>query len=158
NSNSNTNAWAKAGVMFRTSLDAGSAQAMVIVSAANGVSFQRRTTAGGTSVSTNVSGMLPPQWVRLDRSGNAVYAYQSHVGVTWGAAVGTATIAFPTSLYVGIAVTSHNNSALTTASVGTVVVSSGGGGGGGGGGSLPAPWLQSDIGAVGVAGTGQDTN
>src|SRR5439155_17295247 len=38
----NTSAWAKAGVMFRASLDAGSAHALMLLSAPNGVSSQRR--------------------------------------------------------------------------------------------------------------------
>jgi phosphatidylserine/phosphatidylglycerophosphate/cardiolipin synthase-like enzyme/regulation of enolase protein 1 (concanavalin A-like superfamily) len=114
----NTSGWAKAGVMFRATLDANSAQAFMLVSAANGVSFQRRLTTGSTSVSTTVAG-APPQWVRLDRSGNTLTAYHSNDGSTW-TLVGTATVTMPETIFVGLAVTSHNNAALTTATFDSV--------------------------------------
>ena len=41
--------WSKAGVMIRGSLSAGSAHAYALVSARNGVGFQRRTANGGGS-------------------------------------------------------------------------------------------------------------
>ena len=45
-------AWSKAGVMIRADLTPGSAHAFAVVSAAQGVAFQRRTVAGGVSTST----------------------------------------------------------------------------------------------------------
>ena len=131
----------------------------MLVSAGNGVSFIRRTAMGNTSVSTTVAGMAAPRYIRLDRSGNTFTAYQSSDGTTWTQVGAPETISMPSSLLVGLAVTSHNNTTLTTATFDHVSASNGGGGGGGGGGgSLPAPWLQLDIGAVGVPGTGQDAN
>ena len=44
---SNTAAWVKAGVMIRGSLDANSAQAMMLVSYSKGLAFQRRTATEG---------------------------------------------------------------------------------------------------------------
>jgi regulation of enolase protein 1 (concanavalin A-like superfamily)/HKD family nuclease len=148
----NVNAWSKAGLMFRTSLDAGSAYAFMLVSAANGLSFQRRAATGGASVSTTVAGVTPPRWVRLDRSGNTFTAYQSSNGTTW-TLVGTDTITMPQDLFVGMAVTSHNNTTLTTATLDGVTVSLGGGGGG-----LPSPWLEQDVGSVAIAGSAQLAN
>jgi regulation of enolase protein 1 (concanavalin A-like superfamily) len=115
----NTSAWAKAGVMFRETTGAGSRHALMLLSAANGVSFLRRDATGGTSVSTTVAGLTAPRWVRLDRSGDTFTAYHSSDGTTW-ALVGTDTITMPQSLLVGLAVTSHNNAALTTATFTTV--------------------------------------
>jgi hypothetical protein len=111
---SNTHNWAKAGVMFRATLDASSAHAFMLVSAANGVAFQRRASAGATSVTTTVTGVTPPRWVRLDRNGSTFTAYYSNDGTSW-TTVGSDSIALPSSLFVGLAVTSHNNAALTTA-------------------------------------------
>jgi len=154
----NTNAWAKAGVMIRASVAANSAQALMLLSAGNGASFQRRTATGNTSVATTDSTATAPRWVRLDRSGNTVTAFQSSNGTSW-TQVGSDTITLPQSPLVGIAVTSHNNSALTTATVDNVTVSTGGGGGGGGGGgSLPSGWSDGDIGSVGPAGSAQFAN
>src|SRR5262249_23513825 len=48
----NTSAWVKAGVMFRTDLTSGSAQAMMMVTPSKGNNFQRRPAAGATSVGT----------------------------------------------------------------------------------------------------------
>ena len=52
----NTHAWAKAGVMFRNSLNANSKQASVVMTPSNGIAFVRRTSTGGGSSSTFVSG------------------------------------------------------------------------------------------------------
>ena len=150
----NTSAWAKAGVMFRASLDAGSAHAFMLVSAANGVSFQRRPTTGGTSVGTNVAGVTPPRWVRLDRSGNTFTASYSSDGTSW-TLVATDTITMPQDLFVGMAVTSHNNTSLSTATLESVTVSQGPDTGGGG---PPPPWLEQDIGSVAIAGSAQSAN
>jgi phosphatidylserine/phosphatidylglycerophosphate/cardiolipin synthase-like enzyme/regulation of enolase protein 1 (concanavalin A-like superfamily) len=151
----NTNAWAKAGVMFRTTLNANSAHAFMVLTAANGVSFQRRAVAGGSSVHTTVSGVTPPRWVRLDRSGTTFTAYYSSDGTSW-TLVGTDTIAMPVSpVFVGMAVTSHNDTTHTTATLDSVTVSQGSGGGGSG---LPPPWIERDIGSVGLAGSAQVAN
>ena len=51
----NTNAWAKAGVMIRESLDPGSTHATIASSSAtSGVSFQHRLVTGDVSTSTDV--------------------------------------------------------------------------------------------------------
>ena len=107
-----TNSWAKAGVMIRESLDADARHAMAVVTAGKGVAFQRRTTPGGTSYHTAGAAVSTPYWVKLTRIGSTFTAYQSADGNTW-APVGSATINMATSVYVGLALTSHNNSALS---------------------------------------------
>jgi regulation of enolase protein 1 (concanavalin A-like superfamily) len=147
------NQWSKAGVMFRADLSAGSAQAFVLTSAAKGVAFQRRDAPGGTSVNTSGSTAAPPHWVRLDRSGNTFTAYESSDGATW-TKIGTDTIAMPASIFVGLAVTSHDNTRVTTATLDAVTISGGGGSGGG----LPSPWVDQDVGAVTAPGSAQYAN
>ena len=66
-------------------------QAFMLVSAAKGLSFQRRTSAGGLSVSTAGGVYAAPRWVRLDRIASTLSAYQSADGANW-ALVGTDTI------------------------------------------------------------------
>ena len=51
--------------------------------------------------------------MKLTRTGNAFTAYQSVDGTNW-AQIGSATISMATSVYVGLAVTSHNNGVLNT--------------------------------------------
>lgn len=111
----NTHGWAKAGVMFRETLGAGSAHAFMCVSAGNGTAFQRRTAAGASSSSTSGgTGSSLPKWVRLVREGAAFTAYESTDGSAW-IQVGTETIAMPPTIYVGLAVTSHADGVVCTA-------------------------------------------
>ncbi|MDB5104813.1 MAG: hypothetical protein JWP91_2502 [Fibrobacteres bacterium] len=111
----NTNAWAKTGIMMRENLTAGSKNAFMAVSAASGLTFQRRTTAGGTSVSTLTAGAVP-KWLRLTRVGTLFSAFSSNDGVTWSP-IGSQTITMTAGIYVGIAVTSHNNAATCTSTI-----------------------------------------
>src|SRR6185436_16659594 len=103
----NTNAWAKSGVMIRENLTAGAKNVYMLVSAASGLSFQQRTTAGGTTTSTKTPGTIP-KWLRLTRVGSVMTGYWSDNGTSW-TQVGSATVAMNASLQVGLAVTSHND-------------------------------------------------
>jgi endoglucanase len=111
----NTDPWAKAGVMIRESLNANSANALVAVTPGNGVTFQYRSTTGGTSGFNNTTALNAPYWVRLVRSGNTFTAYRSPNGVTWTQQGTPQTFAMSATVYVGLALTSHNNSSLGTA-------------------------------------------
>jgi hypothetical protein len=120
----NTNSWSKAGVMIRNTLAADSAHAFAIVTPANGVGFQRRLTAGGTSAHTGGSAVAAPYWVKLVRSGSLFSAYSSADGSAW-ALIGSSTIAMGNTVYAGLAVTSHTTSALATATFTGVVLAAG---------------------------------
>ena len=110
----NTNSWAKAGVMIRNTLSANSTHAFVAVTPANGVAFQRRRTTGGTSTHTAGAARTAPYWVRLVRAGSVFSGYSSADGATW-TLVGTSTITMGSTVFVGLAVTSHRSSARATA-------------------------------------------
>jgi hypothetical protein len=99
-------AWTKAGVMMRTSLAPGSQHALMLVSAGKGLAFQRRLTANGASTSTSGGSGTAPSFVRLTRTGNTFTAARSSDGNTWST-VGSETIAMPSTIYVGLAVSSH---------------------------------------------------
>ena len=114
--------WSKAGVMIRESLAANSANAALLVSAANGVVLQWRSATAGASQYVSGSLSAPPRWVKLVRSGNTFTAYESADGSTW-TTVGSTTIGMSAStIYVGLAVTSHSTSASTTATIDNVAV------------------------------------
>ena len=147
----NTNAWAKAGVMIRESLDPGSKHAHMLASAAKGDALQWRPTTGGASLTASGSLSAPPRWVRLVRSGDTFTGYESADGSTW-TQVSQQTITMAADVLVGIAVTSHSTSASTTAVVTNVTVG-GTGGGGGTGSTLPAPWTDGDVGSVTIPGS-----
>ncbi|MBA3231611.1 MAG: hypothetical protein H0T05_02215 [Acidobacteria bacterium] len=116
-----THRWAKAGVMIRESLTAGSRHAMMVTSPSMGMAFQRRPSTSGESVQTAGSGSAAPQWVALERSGNVIFAHESSNGVNW-TLVGSQTIAMNQNVYVGLAVTSHVQGTLTTATFDNVIV------------------------------------
>lgn len=110
----NTNSWAKAGVMFRDSLAANSANAFLAITPSNGATFQSRTTTNGNTNWMSTSGLSAPYWVRLTRNGNNFTAYRSTNGVNWTQIGSTTTIAMNSTVYVGLAVTSHSNGNLNT--------------------------------------------
>lgn len=110
----NTNATAKAGVMFRASTAANAVEASVVVTPSGTIVFQRRTAAGGTIATTQVTGQTAPKWVRLTRSGSNFSAHYSNDGNTW-TQIGTtqAITAMSSTALVGLAVTARNNASLT---------------------------------------------
>jgi regulation of enolase protein 1 (concanavalin A-like superfamily) len=147
----NTHAWAKAGVMIRETLTAGSRHASMLVSAAKGLAFQRRISTDG--LSTNTAGPLAaaPKWVRIARAGTTFTAAWSSDGVSW-TTVGSATIAMGTSVFIGLALTSHDNATTGDATLEQVAVA-----------TAPRPpdpsgWTNHDVGAVGIAGSTTETS
>ena len=107
--------------MIRATTDPASPQAVMIVSAGKGLAFQRRRTAGGTSVSTSGGAGVAPYWVRLERTGDLITASVSNDGVTW-TTVGTDTIPMTQTVLVGLAVSSHVTGTPATAVFEQVVV------------------------------------
>ena len=137
----NTDGWAKAGVMIRETLDAGSTHAMVVVTPGNGLSFQRRLVTGDVSTSTDASGLTAPYWVKLTRTGNTFTAQRSADGVTWASmgtdpTASTVTITMANDVYVGLAVTSHLAGAVCGARFSNVAATGG----------VSGQWLQAEIG------------
>ena len=116
----NVNAWTKAGVMIRDALTTNAAHASMFVTPGSGVAFQRRPTAGGLSQTTSAGTMSAPYWVRLERRGAQIRAFHSGNGTAW-TQVGTMPLSLPT-VYIGLAVTSHNTSVAATALFDNVVV------------------------------------
>jgi regulation of enolase protein 1 (concanavalin A-like superfamily) len=120
-----TDEWAKAGVMIRETLTPGSRHASMFLSAGNGLAFQRRTTTAGLSDHTTGGIGTAPYWVRLVRNGNQISAYRSTDGVTWIQVGSTITINMSTNVFIGLAVTSHNNSISCVATFDNVSVTTG---------------------------------
>jgi phospholipase/lecithinase/hemolysin len=106
--------YAKAGLMFRESLSPGAANVMVFMDASFLVDFQNRQISGG--VSSYIPGIsnAPPCWLKLQRSGNTFSGYGSPDGINW-AFLGSVSIPMTQIVYVGLAVTAHNNALLNSA-------------------------------------------
>ena len=59
--------WSKAGLMFRNDSTAGSVNVSIIATAGQGVSFQWRSTAGGSSSYSQDGGITAPVWLKLEQ-------------------------------------------------------------------------------------------
>jgi hypothetical protein len=126
-----TDFWAKGGVMMRESLDANSRDAFTLETPNVGGGFhnepvfQWRTDPGGfTSDSDNHIMTEPPApiWLRLVRSGNNFSGFwaldvnngQSHG--PWNQLGPTVTVNMAQTIFVGLALTAHNNSGVLNTS------------------------------------------
>ncbi|HYO11049.1 MAG TPA: carbohydrate-binding protein [Tepidisphaeraceae bacterium] len=118
----NTNANAKAGIMWRESLAAGSTHGSMFATPGAGVVLVTRSAAGGVSDAFFTTGAAPI-WLKLTRNGTTLTAAISANGITW-TSLGSTTLAMATNLYVGLAVSSKNDGALNTATFDNVSVSS----------------------------------
>ena len=87
----------------------------MFVSKSIGLAFQRPSTTGAASENTAADAATAPEWLRLERAGNVVSASMSGDGKSW-TTVGSATVTLPGNVLVGVALTSHDDSALATAS------------------------------------------
>jgi hypothetical protein len=108
----NTDPWAKAGVMIRETLTAGSKHAVMSVTPSSGVEFLYRTRTGGSSGQALSSGSAP-LWIRVVRSNKNFTGYTSPDGVTW-TTIGSININMSSSVYIGLSVTSHADGTLNT--------------------------------------------
>src|SRR5208283_602262 len=106
--------WSKAGLMFRNDSTAGSVNVSIIATAGQGVSFQWRSTTGGSSSFSADGGITAPVWLKLVRSGGNFTGYYSTNGSSW-VQVSSQTVAMNNTVMAGFDVTAHNNSALNTA-------------------------------------------
>jgi hypothetical protein len=119
----NTDPWAKAGVMIRESLDPGSRFAAVYATPGNGVRYQARTLNAGTATSdTSVAtpeqmALKTPVWIKVERKGSSFSCFYSADGAKWTAMSWNPQTINMTAgpVYLGLAVTSHNATATTTA-------------------------------------------
>ena len=113
----NTNEWTKAGVMLRESLAANSRFALMCVTPGKGAAFQYRTAAGGSAAPSNSGDLTTkaPYWVRVKREGVIVRGYLSPDGTNWTLRNSVTLTNLASTVYVGLAVTSHADGTLATA-------------------------------------------
>jgi len=117
----NVNPWAKAGVMLRESMESNAANAFLGVTPGNGLTWQSRAATGATTLWNNTAGLTAPYWVMLVRSGNTFTGYRSLDGANW-TPQGSSTNLMLSTIYAGLALTSHTGSTLGTAAFDNVVV------------------------------------
>ena len=109
-----TDPWAKAGIMIRETLASNARHHWIGVSAQNGWFAQTRSgVSTWTEISTPSWSTVLPVWVRITRAGSQITSYVGGDGAwslvrTWSAGQ-------TGPLYIGFAVTSHNDGVLCTA-------------------------------------------
>jgi hypothetical protein len=109
------------GVMIRESLDPSSAHMYSAFGQAAIWTVVRATTAGSTT-GQSISNITLPYWVKVVRSGNNFSGFGSPDGVTWTQIGPTQTIPMAQNVYIGLAVSSDNNSLLATATFDNVTI------------------------------------
>ncbi|HWP40512.1 MAG TPA: hypothetical protein VNL70_06255, partial [Tepidisphaeraceae bacterium] len=137
----NTSASAKAGIMFRNSLAADAAMVGIFVTPGNGVMLVVRSADGAAAGQTIAPGFAAPRWLRLTRTGSQIIASHSANGVTWTQLGSPQTLSLGTAARAGLAVTSRNVAAATTATFANVSL------------QLPSGWSGSDVGSPSPGGS-----
>jgi len=142
----NTDLWAKAGVMIRETLQPGSKFAAVYITPGNGCRFQARATTDAAATSDTAvvtpaqTAIKAPYWVKIERdvAGNFKGYYSSN-GTTWIPMTwNPQSIPMSGNIYVGLALTSHNNNATCTAKFSGVKTT----------GTVGPQWANQDIGII----------
>jgi regulation of enolase protein 1 (concanavalin A-like superfamily) len=135
-----TDTFAKAGVMLRETLEPSSAHVILDVRPGGFVEFMIRPATGAeTTFITGIQASFPVS-LRLERTGSLVTSYVMTTGSTW-TALGSVNVSFQAQLEVGLAVTSHLEGTLTTATFNQVSVMRGTG-----------AFQSQDVGDVGISG------
>jgi len=140
----NTDPWAKAGVMIRETLDAGSKFAAVYITPGNGCRFQARTdtsiaaTSDTGNETAEQTAITAPYWIQIERdfAGN-FRCYYSANGSSWQQmSWGAQNISMNSTVYVGLAVTSHNAGETCEGKFSNVTIT----------GTVGGQWSSQDIG------------
>jgi len=106
------------------------------VTPGSGVSFQRRPGTGQASLDTTTAAITAPYWVKIERSisGNFT-AYHSANGSTW-TIQGSEIVPMSAEVYIGLALTSHDNALKCQAVFSNVTIT----------GYVTGQWMSQDIG------------
>lgn len=100
-----THKWAKAGLMFRESLNANSRHFTSLVNADGVVRFSRRTETGGNI--TAVGNAYGLRWLRIERTGNIFRSWESSNGTTWNSLGSYEWPGAPATMYLGLTASSY---------------------------------------------------
>jgi parallel beta-helix repeat protein len=138
--------WAKAGVMIRESLGPASAHASIFMIPSGVCAFQNRPANYSSNClsAQDWSELGFPCWIKLERKGDQFAGYHSADGIQWirqaspdaDASPNPQTIRMPSSVYIGLALTSHAPTVMTTARFSGVQTT----------GAVTGPWQVADIG------------
>jgi hypothetical protein len=108
----------KMGIMIRETLTPASRNAFVGLTSGQGALFQYRNATGGSSTAANMTGLQAPYWAQLTKTGSVYTAAVSPDGLNWtriGNPIDLGFGANASTAYAGLAITSNNNTILSTA-------------------------------------------
>ncbi len=108
------NEWAKAGIMLRGSLMANATNVFICLTGKHGIGFQYRSNPGQQTQGSKNIDLNAPCWVKIERNNNTFGFFTSANGIKWDN-IGTQQVDMEPNVFVGLAVTSHNNSETATA-------------------------------------------
>ncbi len=140
----NTNGWAKAGVMIRETLDAGSKFAAVYITPDNGCRFQARldmdiaATSDTDVVTDEQIAITAPYWVKLERTVSGTFrGHYSSDGINWRSmSWNSQSISMASNVYIGLALTSHSAGVTCEAKFSNVRTT----------GTIGGQWANQDVG------------
>ena len=141
--------WAKAGIMIRDTLDAGARNTALFFTPENGTRLQRRGAIDGEYLGTDEETLYVgdpndpntfPRWLKIVKTGVVTRAYTSMNGTTWeDFPMARTYVSLSGSFYVGLALTSHDITAMTDAVISNVTLTGNG---------SDAEWSTADVGIV----------
>ena len=111
-----------AGVMIRETLTGTSTQATTLFQSPYFI-FCDRPSAGASLSYQGYAYATLPYWTELVRSGNTISSYFSQDGINWAPNGASQTVTMAQNVYIGLAVSSQNNSSLATATFDNVSIS-----------------------------------
>ena len=118
-----TNIWAKAGVMIRDSLENNASNAFMLIRPSEGAAFQFRPTTGEPTHAANKPHRQPARYLRVSRVGNVYTAYSSYDGLCWDKE-GSGEVSMTGNDFIGIAMTASNFGTLGSTTVTDLEVTS----------------------------------
>jgi RHS repeat-associated protein len=145
-SQTNTDSWAKAGVIIKDTPTGGSDYAAAMVTPDSGVRMQWNhwdDVDGGTY-------SFPNAWLKLVRSGNTITTYKSSNGTSW-TQISSQTVSLYPTTQIGLFVTSGNPALASTATFDNVTVTQTGN-------TLPSGWASGDVGYPDLSGSSSYSN
>jgi hypothetical protein len=108
-----SDSYSRGGIMFRSSLDAGSPFVFVCLRQGQQLFFQDRTETNAQGVLNHGPWVGAPYWLKLRKLGSNVVASGSDDGSVWYD-LGAANLNLPDTFYIGLAVTSERTGDLAT--------------------------------------------
>jgi hypothetical protein len=125
--------------MIRGSLDANAQHAMAFITPGNGAVFEYRLDIGGDNAGAagQEAGVTAPHWVKIERDiGGNFTASQSADGSNWQPLGLSENIQMGSTVFIGLALTSHDAAATTEAVFSNVTIT----------GNVTGQWTNQDIG------------